>query len=547
MPMATESQLLYLEPDDEITSVVRRLRETDAPRVVLVASGRTKATTSAVALRLLAQVAADEGREVVLVADAFARSLAGEASIPAFATVAEANADGAVPLEPAAPRRAPIHIVRGEPVPGAPPPALAPSPRPAAPRGDETQAVRLPTATPKRVPRRLRLLLSPRQVPPMALVAALAAVLLLVGGGLAAVLPSAMVTITPAVERLDPARYELRLDSPVLVTGTAQAAVTQPVAGTYHDLQPATGSVVLFNWNTFTAVEVAAGTGVASDNASFGTVATVVVPRAQFVSFNPPTIQAGEARVGVQAGDPGPNGNVAAGSIDTVQDEETAAQLRFRSDNPERLVTNPEPTAGGLDASGPMVDQADVDAAVTALRTLLSDEVAKALATSVDAVVADASPAPEPTVTVPEGLVGTRDIAEFELTGSLAYDRAWVSVNDVEAAARERLVDQAEIVPAGRELVQGSERVTIVSTRREGPDLVATVSVTAATVATIDEMALADSLAGMSFADARAVLGDLGAVEISGWPEWVDAFPRLTWRITIDVSRPEASPSAQPS
>jgi hypothetical protein len=544
--MATETQLLYLEPDDEITSVVRRLRETDATRVVLVASGRTKATTSAVALRLLAQVAAEEGREVVLVADAFARSLAGEASIPAFASVGEANADGAVPPEPAAPRRAPIHVVRGEPVPAAPPPALAPPLRPAAPGGDETQAVRLPPPAPRPTRTRPRLLL-PRQVPARALVAALAALLLLVGGGVAAVLPSATVTITPALERLDPARYELRFDSSELLAGTAEATVTHPVAGTYHDLRPATGSVVLFNWNTFTAVEVAAGTGVASDTASFGTLATVVVPRAQFVSFNPPTIQAGEARVGVQAVDPGPNGNVAAGSIDTVQDEETAAQLRFRSDNPERLVTNPEPTAGGLDVSGPMVDQADVDAAVTALRTLLADEVAKALAASVDAVIADASPAPEPAITVPEGLLGTRDIAEVELTGSLAYDRAWVSVPDVEAAARERLIDQAEIVPAGRELVQGSERIAIVGTRREGPDLVATVSVTAATVATIDEVALADSLAGVSFADARAALGDLGAVEISGWPEWVDAFPRLTWRITIDVSAPEASPTAQPS
>src|ERR1051325_2692146 len=98
--MADETQLLYLEPDDEITTVVRRLRETDAARVVLVASGRTKATTSAVALSLLAQGAAAEGREIALVADAAARALAAEAGIPAFASVADANVEGAVPLEP---------------------------------------------------------------------------------------------------------------------------------------------------------------------------------------------------------------------------------------------------------------------------------------------------------------------------------------------------------------------------------------------------------------------------------------------------------------
>ena len=98
--MADETQLLYLEPDDEVTSVVRRLREADAKRVVLVASGRTKATTSAVALRLLAQVAAEEGREIALVADPGARALAAEAGISAFASVADANVEGAVPATP---------------------------------------------------------------------------------------------------------------------------------------------------------------------------------------------------------------------------------------------------------------------------------------------------------------------------------------------------------------------------------------------------------------------------------------------------------------
>src|SRR4029453_10352345 len=96
-PMADDTQLLYLEPDDEVTSVVRRLREADASRVVLVASGRTKATTSAVALRLRAQVAAEEGHELILVADPGARALAAEAGIAAFASVADANVEGAVP------------------------------------------------------------------------------------------------------------------------------------------------------------------------------------------------------------------------------------------------------------------------------------------------------------------------------------------------------------------------------------------------------------------------------------------------------------------
>ena len=155
--MADDTQLLYLEPDDEVTSVVRRLREADAGRVVLVASGRTKATTSAVALRLLAQVAADEGREIALVADPGARALAAEAGIAAFASVADANVEGAVPAAPPPAARAPIHVVRGAGEPAAPdqPAAVAAAVAavPLASRLDETQAVPAARAAPAAAPK----------------------------------------------------------------------------------------------------------------------------------------------------------------------------------------------------------------------------------------------------------------------------------------------------------------------------------------------------------------------------------------------------------
>src|SRR5918997_7123294 len=105
--MATEATLLYLEPDDEITSVVRRLREADAGRVVLVAPGRSRVTTSAVALRLLAGVAEDDGRHIALVSDSAGRALAAEAGIEAYPSVAEANAEDPIPPEPPPERRAP--------------------------------------------------------------------------------------------------------------------------------------------------------------------------------------------------------------------------------------------------------------------------------------------------------------------------------------------------------------------------------------------------------------------------------------------------------
>src|SRR5438046_3203233 len=110
-----EPAVLYLEPDDEIPSVVRRIREADATRIVLVAPGRTRATSSVIGLRLLARHAADAGREIALVAEPAARPLANEAGIAAFASVAEAQSGGGQPpIGEAARPRASIHIVRGE-------------------------------------------------------------------------------------------------------------------------------------------------------------------------------------------------------------------------------------------------------------------------------------------------------------------------------------------------------------------------------------------------------------------------------------------------
>src|SRR4029077_10973493 len=89
---AGESQILYLEPDDEIPSVVRRVRESALPRLVLVAPGRSKATSSAIGLRLLAPHANEVGRQLSLVARPAAPALPAEAGIPAFASIDQAQA-----------------------------------------------------------------------------------------------------------------------------------------------------------------------------------------------------------------------------------------------------------------------------------------------------------------------------------------------------------------------------------------------------------------------------------------------------------------------
>ena len=550
MPMATETQLLYLEPDDEITSVVRRLRETDAPRVVLVASGRTKSTTSAVALRLLAQVAAEEGREVVLVADAFARSLAGEASIPAFASVGEANADGAVPLEPPAPRRAPIHVVRGQPIPAAPPPAVAPPPAPAIPMpapadpsGDETQAVRLPTPSPP--PRRRPHPWAMRRLPRAAL-GAVVAVLLLATAALAAVLPAATITIRPATVPVGPMAYDVQPAAQAPDEGVVSVTLPGTATGDQPVLTPAGGTVVFLNYS-YVTVEVPQGTRVsASGEVFFTTVERVVAPPGDLVSGG---IAPGQVSVGVAAEAAGLGGNVAAEAINTVENRNVDRFLQGFPSQRGRRVINPEPTAGGTEDHLPVIQQTDVDAVTAEITAQLLQGLNERLAEQADRLYPALEP-PAPVIEVPEGLVGSQGQATFELSGTLTYSYPFVLRADVEAEGATQLLADGAATPPGTTLLRETIEVEPGAVTFDGQVVSVQVSVRADAAPDVDTEQLRELAAGKTPDEVTTALEDLGDVTVRLWPDWVDRVPRLEWRIEIELAAPEGAspgPSAAPS
>jgi hypothetical protein len=534
--MTDETQLLYLEPDDEITSVVRRLREADAHRLVLVASGRTKATTSAVALRLLALVAAEEGREVVLVADAVARSLAGEAGIPAFASVADANADGAVPLEPVPPRRAPIHVVRGELQPAAPPPAHVPPTPAASAAGDETQAVRLPpppTPSPSRGRRAWAL-----RVPPRAALGALVALLLLAAAALAAVLPAATITIRPATVAVGPRIYDVQPAVQGPDEGVVSVTLPGTATGDHPVLTPATGTVVFMNYS-YVLVEIPKGTRVsASGDVFFTTVERVLAPPGELTGGDPP-IDPGKVSVGVVAEVAGTGGNVAAEAIDTVENRNVDRFLQAFPSQHGRRVINPEATAGGAEDHLPVVQQADVDAVVADLTTQLQGGLDERLAEHADRIYPTVEP-PSPVIEIPKGLVGAEGEATFELTGTLPYSIPFVLRADVEAAGLEQLQVDAGALPSGTTLLPETIGVDAGQATLNGATVSVQVSVSAMAAADVDDERVRELVAGKTADEARTALADLGEATVDLWPGWVDRVPRLGWRIQIQLATSEA-------
>lgn len=527
--MADVPTLLYLEPDEEITSVVRRVRAADAGRVVLVAPGRAKATSSATALRLLARVAGDEGREVAVVGDALTRSLAAEAELTAFSSVDDAR--GAKAAEPLAPQRAAIHVLRcDEPTAAhAPvrPPATAPVP---SGRGDETRVV--PLARPGRPAPRARPTRPGRSRTAVAGIAIVVLAFLVVAGGAAAILPGATVAIQPATQIVGPRSYQLRFDDPTITSGTVDAGVEGTATGTYPIEVAASGAATFRNFN-IVAVEVAAGTQVSSSTAgvAFVTTAAVVVPGGTLTSEG--TIAGGEAEAPIQATVIGPSGNVPAEAIDTIDDNRARNSLRGFDNNTARLVVNYEATAGGLEDTGPEVTQADLDAALATLREQLADLVAEALEGTTGINVDQPA---EPEIEIPEDLVGRRDETAFTLAGALAYDRATVDPAEVDAAGRQMLDDDQTAIVLGHELVAGSVEVEPGAAVREGTSLIVPVEVTARSRTTIDAELIRRDIAGRGVDEVRALLRPYGNVTITTWPGWVDAVPALEWRIEVTVA-----------
>ena len=249
-----------------------------------------------------------------------------------------------------------------------------------------------------------------------------------------------------------PVSIPIAVDVAGRATGDLQATKPGTATGVRPEQVPANGVVTFFNWNTV-AVEVPQGTHVSvSGTTAFVTLARIVVPRGKFGA----PIEPGGASVAVAAVVAGVAGNVAAGAIDTVDDATVRLFLRGFPENPNRLVTNTDPTTGGLETSHPVIQQSDVDAVVAAIEADLRAQLDAALAGEPDRLYAAASASEAPKIDIASDLVGKEDQPTFELQGTLTYDRAYGSRSDAEAAASAAFLQLPDEVPAGTAIVADS-------------------------------------------------------------------------------------------
>ncbi len=95
-------RIIYLDIDDEITTVASRIRSAEGSRVAVVLPYGSRVATSRINFRLLARDAQTNGKTLSVIAgDAATRALAASAGLPIFSTVGEYESslapDGAAP------------------------------------------------------------------------------------------------------------------------------------------------------------------------------------------------------------------------------------------------------------------------------------------------------------------------------------------------------------------------------------------------------------------------------------------------------------------
>ncbi len=423
--------LIYLEADDEVTTVVRRLRQAEGERVVLVAPGRSRATSSVVALRLLARVGEEAGVTIAVAGDALTRSLAAEAGLDTYASVEDArNARPAAPAD-APTRQASIHVVRGEAASDetAPVPLSAVvAPAAAAPIEEATQ--QRPVAV---VPRHRAGVAAVRGEPsrwPRSWRCSRCS-----SSAVASWEPSCFrrprSSSRRAASRSARSITRSRCQTPNGSTGPSRRPRRSlPRARTRSRRRPSGRSSC--STSTRSTVLVEQGTFVAAGEQAFAHGGSRRGPGrpadVRRYGSRPASRRSG-SRLRSSARRPTCPPRPSTPSSTKARPRGCAASRT----TPSGCVVNPEATAGGVDTTGTEITQADVDTAVAALRADLDGQLAAALGSNSGAVFADAVEAPEPVIQGVDGLVGTRDQPEAQISGTLAYDRLSAERADVVA------------------------------------------------------------------------------------------------------------------
>ena len=557
--------IVYLDPDDEITSAAARIRDTADERVGLVIPFGSRVATSRINFRLLAREAGTNGKRLDLIApDSSVRALAASAGLPVFASVGEYEgaleaglgdhgSSSATLAAAAATASLTAAVAGGDPSrSGSPatPPALVPGPAEldAAREAELDEIVRRSRRPPVATGR--------RRGPGTGLVVGLLFLVLAIvaaGAGALVLLPSATITLTPHIEPVGPVAFTVSADP--AATAVDQAAHVIPATlveipvevsgeygatGTRVEETSAAGTVRWSNCDPTAAYTISSGTIVRTASGTAFSVREQVFLPVAGLSGVPPKLQVSctTSDVAVSAVLAGEGGNVPAGAIKVVPPKYNRAVV---------TVTNVSATKGGSRKEFPRVIQADIDLALEALAaqataTFEIDVESPDLVPAGTTVYPETAALGEPVPTVDPATLLGQEVKTFTL--GLTATGTVLAVDPAPAQAIARAALLAAVDP-GYELVDGTVKVAVGEGTVADGIVGFPVTGSARQIRPYDESVLRASLSGRTAAEVRAALAPYGDVTIVLWPDWATTVPGLDQRLTFQILEPvEIAPSA---
>jgi Baseplate J-like protein len=542
----SQTPIVYLDVDDEITSAAARIRSSDSDRLALVLPYGSRLATSRINFRLLAREAAERNKTIEIVAaDSSVRALAASAGLTVHASVAafEGGPDAATSAAAGAAAGPGAAAGAGAGV------AAARAVAPIASEDDAPTSVILvpkPASLPVPIVGRIR--------PPIragvAVGAGLALVAVLAIGAVLAVtlLPSATIVVYPRATVVGPlavnveARPDVTAPDATALTIPAHRftfplSVTQTFATTGVKVTEtkATGSVTFQNCDNGRSVRIPAGSTVStSSGLGFRTQASLTVGMATRNGF---LLTCKTGSVNVQAEVAGTAGNIAAGQINQIPPGYDPTNL---------AVTNQDPTSGGTHTETPQVSQTDIDTASAALTAVLTAAFDTAIQqpTGIPAgttLFNETKVLGATTPTVNAATLVGQTVAQFQLGLSANGTVLGVDASPIQDLAAARL---ATHIDAGWALDQASVKINTGRPTVVGESVTFPVTMQATEIRSVNQADLLAAIRGLDLAAARAKLETYGDVDIKLWPDWVTTIPspdRVT--LTIGEPRPAASPT----
>ncbi|HEX6350768.1 MAG TPA: baseplate J/gp47 family protein [Candidatus Dormibacteraeota bacterium] len=506
---------IYIETEEEIPEVIERVRRTSAEDVPLVLPTRSRFGQSRFNFQLLREYTSQMGKRVSIVSpDPAVQQMAEESGFRAFRAVEQLGVNGGDAEGPAA-----VAVL--------PPPR----PLPAAGAAGAKAAPRIAVAPRTRLPSRVATEVKPGRF----LLYAGAGILLVVGIVLAALyVPAASVTLT--VDAVAFKQDNLEVDAqpgsgPVHVrTQTDAQQATQGFKATGVKDIPGTvanGTVVYHNGCSNLIITVPDGLRVSGGGQTFAT-------KGQVGPLQPG--QAGSASV--VAVNPGAAGNVPAGTINTINNNNTSCLT----------VTQPSDTSGGADEQKKTVIQtSDIETARSSLDAQLRKQIGDDLGKQVqNGEKLSDQIAYQPADFAPDHKVGD-EVGNFNATMKLTGEGAYYNAADVEKAFDALLTRK---VPADKQLTDNPIKTNYtIANAAEGGHLTFKGSASAFLAPKIDFDRVKGRLVGRTLGSAQHDLSQLPvqSAQIKETPFKLPLMPLQSSRITIQYVVQQAPASTPPT